>query len=534
MLLDSNTLLKDAVESLPGPRPGTVYALPSCHGSSDALLLALLASRECARSRPILLVTASAADAPRLREELAWLAPQLRCGLLPDWETLPYDAFSPHDDLISERLASLHAMQAGECDVLVSAVTTILHRLAPPSFVAGRSFRFRKGQQLDENRLRAQLSAAGYEHVSQVVHPGEYCVRGGLIDLYPMGSTMPYRLDLFGEELESIRTFDPDTQRSVYPVNEIRLLPGREFPIDEAARNTFRSRWRERFEGDPSRSAIYRDIGNGLAPAGIEYWLPLFHEQTADIFDYLGEQAIVITHGDVAEAGRRFADDVVQRHRFLAHDVERPLLRPDELFIAVDSFFAKAKALGRWSLGRQDSASEPERSAVFSAPLPELAINRRAERPLARLENFLNANASRALIVAESAGRRETLAELFRDHQLSIPALDSWDAFVSGDVRCALTVAPLHDGFSLDQAGIALITETELFAGAVRRTRRGSRESQSNIDAMIRDLAELKPGDPVVHVQHGIGRYQGLVNMDLGDGPTEFLHLVYAGDTTLY
>ncbi len=534
MLLDSTTLLRNAIESLPSPRPGSVFSLPSCHGSSDSLLLALLASRERALARPILLVTAAAADAPRLRDELAWLAPQLRCALLPDWETLPYDAFSPHDDLISERLASLHAMQAAECDVLVSAVTTVLHRLAPPSFVAGRSFRFKKGQKLDEHRLRAQLSAAGYEHVSQVVHPGEYCVRGGLIDLYPMGSAMPYRLDLFGEELESIRTFDPDTQRSVYPVNEIRLLPGREFPIDEAARNSFRSRWRERFEGDPSRSAIYRDVGNGLAPAGIEYWLPLFHDQTADVFDYLGEQALVITHGDVAEAGRRFADDVVQRHRFLAHDVERPLLRPDELFIAVDSFFAKAKTLGRWSLGRHDSAPDTEKASIFSKPLPELAINRRADRPLARLEQFLDSNAARTLVIAESAGRRETLSDLFRDNQLSIPTLDSWDAFLGSDVACALTVGPLQDGFSLDQAGISLITEAELFAGTVRRTRRGSRESQSNIDAMIRDLAELKPGDPVVHVQHGIGRYQGLVNMDLGDGPTEFLHLVYAGDTTLY
>jgi transcription-repair coupling factor (superfamily II helicase) len=534
VLLDSTTLLRNAIESLPSPRPGSVFSLPSCHGSSDSLLLALLASRERALARPILLVTAAAADAPRLRDELAWLAPQLRCALLPDWETLPYDAFSPHDDLISERLASLHAMQAAECDVLVSAVTTVLHRLAPPSFVAGRSFRFKKGQKLDEHRLRAQLSAAGYEHVSQVVHPGEYCVRGGLIDLYPMGSAMPYRLDLFGEELESIRTFDPDTQRSVYPVNEIRLLPGREFPIDEAARNSFRSRWRERFEGDPSRSAIYRDVGNGLAPAGIEYWLPLFHDQTADVFDYLGEQALVITHGDVAEAGRRFADDVVQRHRFLAHDVERPLLRPDELFIAVDSFFAKAKTLGRWSLGRHDSAPDTEKASIFSKPLPELAINRRADRPLARLEQFLDSNAARTLVIAESAGRRETLSDLFRDNQLSIPTLDSWDAFLGSDVACALTVGPLQDGFSLDQAGISLITEAELFAGTVRRTRRGSRESQSNIDAMIRDLAELKPGDPVVHVQHGIGRYQGLVNMDLGDGPTEFLHLVYAGDTTLY
>ncbi|MFM7568287.1 MAG: transcription-repair coupling factor, partial [Betaproteobacteria bacterium] len=284
------------------PRTGSVSSLPACHGSSDAALIAALASREAALGRTLLVVTAAAADAPRLRDELAWFAPTLRVALLPDWETLPWDAFSPHDDLISERLSTLHALQSGAVDLVVTAATTALHRLAPPAFVAARTFRFRKGQRLDEAKLRAQLTAAGYDHVTQVVHPGEYCVRGGLIDLFPMGSALPFRLDLFDDELESIRTFDPDTQRSLYATQEVRLLPGREFPVDEEARNAFRARWRERFEGDPSRSMVYRDIGNGVLAPGIEYWMPLFHGTMATLFDYLRDDALVLTHGDVEQS----------------------------------------------------------------------------------------------------------------------------------------------------------------------------------------------------------------------------------------
>ncbi|MFP5406836.1 MAG: transcription-repair coupling factor, partial [Gammaproteobacteria bacterium] len=264
--------------SIPAPAPGKVRTLPACHGSSDSLLLASLARREAAGDRTIAVVCASALDARRLAIEIAWFAPALRTQLLPDWETLPYDAFSPHEDLISERLSALHALQQRRVDVLFVPATTALHRLSPPSFLASHTFHFKQGQSLDEAGLRAQLTLAGYEHVSQVVHPGEYCVRGGLIDLFPMGAALPYRLDLFGDEIDSIHTFDPDTQRRLYPIDRIRLLPGREFPMDEPSRTAFRGRWRARFEGDPSKSPLYRDIGNGIAPAGIEYWLPLFFE----------------------------------------------------------------------------------------------------------------------------------------------------------------------------------------------------------------------------------------------------------------
>ena len=536
---DAASALAAALAAIPvQPRPGTHFTLAAQPGVGDALLIAGLARRLIGQAaaaqerRTLAVLTASALDAQRLAAEIAWFDPGLRVRLLPDWETLPYDSFSPHQDLISERLDTLHTLQQGGCDLIVLAATSALQQLAPAAFLASHTFHFRKGQRLDEARLRAQLVLAGYDAVSQVVRPGEYSVRGGLIDLFPMGATLPYRLDLFGDELESIRTFDPDTQRSLYPIDTVRLLPGREFPMDEAARAAFRGRWRERFEGDPSRSSVYRDVGNGIAPAGIEYWLPLFFEHTATVFDYLGEGSLVLTHGDVAAAVQAFSQDTIQRHKFLAHDSQRPLLRPDELFLSAEQLFVQAARFGRFSI----TAGEGR----WAAALPPVMINRRAEQPLAALEQFLLDSPRRKLILAESAGRRETLTQLFAEHRLlagmgaDLPQLDGWAAFLGGDQEIALGVGPLHAGFTLPELGIDLITEAELFAGVARRGARGRREAQTDVDAIIRDLSELKPGDPVVHAQHGIGRYQGLINLDLGDGPTEFLHLTYAGDSTLY
>ncbi|MDP1967876.1 MAG: transcription-repair coupling factor, partial [Burkholderiaceae bacterium] len=277
---------------LPKLTPGKRFTLVRPVGSADALLLARLGERERAEGRLLAVVTADATDAQRLIDELSFFAPELRCALFPDWETLPYDTFSPHQDLISERLATLWRIsqrdQASGADVVLVPATTALYRLAPPAFLAAYTFHFKVRQKLDEARLKAQLTLAGYSHVTQVVSPGEYAVRGGLIDLYPMGSLVPYRVDLFDDEIDSIRTFDPDSQRSLYPVPEVRLLPGREFPMDDEARARFRSRWRELLEGDPTRSRIYKDMGNGVATAGIEYYLPLFFADTATVFDYLG------------------------------------------------------------------------------------------------------------------------------------------------------------------------------------------------------------------------------------------------------
>ncbi len=528
--------------ALKPPRPGTVFTLPGTAGSSDAWLIARLARRTVLEARAadgaarmLAVITASATDAQRLATEIGFFDAGLNVRLLPDWETLSYDSFSPHQDLVSERLDTLFTMQQGRCDVVIAMATTALHRLAPPAFLASHTFFFDKGQVLDEARLRSQLTLAGYEHVTQVVKPGEYSVRGGLIDLFPMGSQLPYRLDLFGDEIESIRTFDPDTQRSLYPIDRVRLLPGREFPMDEAARTAFRGRWREQFEGDPSKSVVYRDIGNGIASAGIEYYLPLFFDQTATLFDYLPEASLILTHGDVHGAAQRFTDDTQQRFRFLSHDPERPLLPPAQVFLTAEQFFSAAGQFGRWSISDEAGARAP-----LAQRLPDLSVNRRADAPLARLEQFLLEAPQRKLILAESPGRRETMLQMFAEYRLlagdgaNLPTLDGWAAFEAGRHDVAIAVGPLHDGFVLPAADLAVITEAELFAGVVRRGARGRREVETNVDAIIRDLSELKPGDPVVHTQHGIGRYEGLLTLDLGDGPTEFLHLTYANQATLY
>jgi transcription-repair coupling factor (superfamily II helicase) len=523
------------IRSIPAPKAGGVIALPGGAGSFDALMLAALAKRE---ARLLAVVAAGAADSQRLADEIVYFDPSLRVRLLPDWETLPYDAFSPHQDLVSQRLDTLYTLQQHGCDVLIATATTALQRLAPPSFLASHTFFFDKGQRLDEARLRTQLALAGYEHVSQVVKPGEFCVRGGLIDLYPMGASLPYRLDLFGDEVESIRTFDPDNQRSLYPIERVRLLPGREFPLDEASRTTFRGRWRERFEGDPSKAVVYRDIGNGIASAGIEYYLPLFYPQPASLFDYLPPDAIIVSHGDVEAAAARFIRETEQRFKFLGHDLERPLLRPDEIMLGVESFFERAREFGRWAL--RDTSIEPgaaspqsEQRRIASEP-PNVSVDRRADSPIQAVVAFLETAGLRKLIVAESPGRRETLVQLFADGGISLPSIDTWQAFLASDAECALGVGPVHNGFVFDGAAIAVVTESELFSGQVRRTARGRREQQTNVDAIVRDLSELRIGDPVVHAQHGIGRYQGLITLDLGDGANEYLHLLYANESSLY
>src|SRR5450830_1268953 len=354
------------------PKPGNRFALPALHGSADAYALAQIALALKSRGQMLAVVVANASDAQRLLDEIPWFGgTQLRCHLLPDWETLPYDAFSPHQDLVSERLATLHEISSGQCDVMLVPATTALVRMAPPSFLAAYTFFFKKGESLDEARLKSQLTLAGYTHVTQVMSPGEYSVRGGLIDLFPMGSALPYRLDLFGDTIESIRTFDADTQRSLYPVKQVRLLPGREFPMDEPARVAFRSRWREVFEGDPSRSAIYKDIGNGIASAGIEYYLPLFFDETATLFRYLPDTTLFATVGDIDQAIKRFWSDTRSRHNFLKADRERPVLPPEQVFLTDEDFFTLVKPYGRLALQSDDAPSD------LSAPIPNIAVNRR-------------------------------------------------------------------------------------------------------------------------------------------------------------
>jgi len=507
------------------PEPGRRIGAGSFAGSSDALALAELARRAAAARQMIAIVSADPLSAQRLAEEIPWFAPELRVALLPDWETLPYDHFSPHQDLVSERLATMYRASRGECDVLVVAATTALYRLAPPSYLAAFTFFLARGETLDVDALRAQLGLAGYSHVTQVVSPGEFSVRGGLIDLFPMGSTLPFRIDLFDTEIETIKTFDVDTQRTLYPVPNVRLLPAREFPLDDAGRTRFRGRFREVFEGDPSKSALYKDISNGIVPGGIEYYLPLFFDATATIADYLPQAATVALHGDVRGAVDRFWQDTESRYRLLRGDKARPLLPPTELFLPADAFNGAIKSFGRIEMG--GNAAGPTNA------LPPVQVDRRAADPLTALKRFVAATAHRVAIVAESAGRRETMQHYFAEYGL-LPALgDNFAAFTGSIEHVMLVTAPIASGFEWPAGGMAFVTEAELYSGVVRRTAREAAK-RSNVDAMVRDLSEVRIGDPVVHEEHGIGRYLGLLTLDLGDGPNEFLQLVYANDAKLY
>jgi len=516
---------------LPALAPGKRFTLPRSTGSADALLLARFAQAQTAAKKITAIITAEPADTQRLEAELPFFAPGLRVAVFPDWETLPYDTFSPHQDLISERLATLWRIQQGEVDVVLLPASTSLVRLAPPSFLAAYTFHFKQKEKLNEAALKAQLTLAGYTHVSQVVSPGEYAVRGGLIDLFPMGSPVPYRVDLFGDEVDSIRTFDPDSQRSLYPVPEVRLLPGREFPMDEAARNAFRARWREKVDGDPTKVRLYKDIGTGLATAGIEYYLPLFFDETATIFDYLGEQATIALHGQIDESLKKFWTDTRERHRFLQADRERPILPPEDLFLKPEEFFALCNEHAQLALRGNDVTE-------WARALPDLSVDRGAPEPLKKLQLHVGTTSARVLIVAETDGRRESLLELLRDSKIEPPTVASLAEFEAGDEHFAIAVAPMAQGFYWFEpdANIAIqfVTETELFATSPTARRRRKQEQVSDVNALIKDLSELKIGDPVVHVNHGIGRYVGLMNIDIGDGPSEFLHLEYADKATLY
>ena len=534
-------LLSSALTKLPAA--GQKISLPAMAGSGDALALAQTALLCLQQHAPLLILCEDSTSVQRLEEELRWWLASMkksptRVAVFPDGETLPYDPFSPHQDLISERIATLYRTQRGDVDIVLTAAATALQRLPPSSYLAAHTFLLKASDRIDANALRAQLILAGYSAVTQVVAPGEFAVRGSLIDLFPMGAAQPYRLDLFGDELESIKTFDIDNQRSLDAVNEIRMLPAREFPFDENARKHFRQAFREAFEGDPSRSLLYKDVSNGLMPGGLEYYLPLFFEQTALFTDYLPANTVLALHGDPAKACETFWLDTQQRYRLLHGDPQRPLLPPETLFAPTDVLFGAVKTLPRVVLpvSATIAADAPMQT------LPPVTVDRRAKEPLAALRHWLEATPAeaRVLLVAESIGRRETMQHMLRDGGIALAAIDDVDAWLSdaASPRHAFAVAPLVAGFVWRDANLTVFTEYDLYRDSVTRPlarrRRDRARFASDVDALIRNLAEMRAGDPVVHEQHGVGRYLGLVTLELDEGCAEFLHLQYANEATLY
>lgn len=497
---------------------------------TDALWLAQ-AAQTCRQNNKILVLIAdNAAECLRLKDEIQYFAPSIKCDYFPDWETLPYDNLSPHSDLVSERLQILNKLQSWtanpDClNVLLVACTTASQTIAPPSYLAGRIFFFKKGQEINTDILRQQLVSAGYQHMSQVVAPGEFSIRGSLIDIFPMGAQSPFRLDLFDTEIDSIRSFDPDTQRSIEIVDEVRVLPGREYPVDAEALVAFRARWREAFTGDPTKAALYKDLSQGVIGAGIEYYLPLFFEQRATLFDYLNsDQAVVGLLGDNNAALERFFNETQQRYNFLKADAQRPVLPVRDLYLDNEHFFLALKPFVRFE-------AKVDPSIQFK---PNVVVDRKADIPITNLERFLveeKVRKHRTLLLSASLGRRETMSQLFKRYALNVPYVENFDEFLASDEPIMLGVGPLYQGFFLE--GINVLTETELYASTPRHQRR-RQNHVTNIDTLIRDLAELKIGDPVVHLVHGIGRYAGLETINTGCGMEEFLRLDYAKDAKLF
>ncbi|AVR78572.1 transcription-repair coupling factor [Neisseria mucosa] len=584
--------------------------------SQGSLPLAL--ARYLPHKRLKVVLTQDAEQALRLQTAWRFFRPHDTAVFLPDWETLPYERFSPHQDLVSERLSALWQIKSGAADVLFVPVATAMQKLPPVPFLAGRTFWLKNGQTLDIGRLKTDLVDAGYNHVSHVVAAGEFAVRGGIVDLFPMGSGMPYRIDLFDDEIDSIKTFDTDTQRTISPVSEIRLLPAHEFPTDSEAQKIFRSRFREEVDGNPNDAAVYKAVSNGHFGAGVEYYLPLFFENELEtLFDYIGEDALFVSLGDVHAEANRFWSDVKSRYAMAQGDETYPPLLPQHLYLSADVFAGRLKNYGQVL---------PDVSGKEHT-LPDLAVNRQSDEPLQALKDFQTTFDGRILLCAESLGRRETMLGFLQQNGLKAKPVSDWQGFLSAHEPLMITVAPLAYGFKLGelqspsqqqptpasegegkavtdqtefsaaatnplpsplpqereqsaaavsddlktesslhpvendlhgqarqqpapspvgegwgegkavaaQSAIAVITESDLYQYVARSRVHNRRKKHAAVsDGLLRDLAEINIGDPVVHEEHGIGRYMGLVTMDLGGETNEMMLLEYAGEAQLY
>ncbi|ARM83674.1 MULTISPECIES: transcription-repair coupling factor [Marinobacter] len=513
------------------------------HGSSDALAIC-----ESARAHQglTLVITCSTEESIRLEQSMRFylglptdedqpaITPDgLELLSLPDWETLPYDLFSPHQDITSRRIRALHRLPTTNHGVLVVPARTLMHRLPPVSYLQGNTLLLEVGQSLDIDNWRMQLESAGYRHADNVYEHGEYAVRGAILDIFPMGATRPYRIDLFDDEIETLRTFDPETQRSIDRIERIELLPANEFPWHKEARSGFRNRWFEQFPHADKDAPIYQDVTHGITPPGIEYYLPLFFDQTATLFDYLPGETLVFTASGLNEAASAFDADTRARYEDRRHDRMRPILPPAELFLQKDELFGLLKGFPRVTMTTEATESSGGRNCQTDV-MPDVAMDGRAADPAGRLKRFISEFHGRVLICAESSGRREALIENLADHGLKLSTLENWQAFVSDPpATLGITVAPMEYGLLLPDHHLALITETALFGERVLQRRRREKPTEAD-DAGYRDLSELRIGAPVVHIDHGVGRYQGLETITVEGEASEFLMLEYAGGSKLY
>ena len=506
------------------------------NGSALALALAEAGRRHAGL---VVVLTRDTHNANALEAEIdVFAAGELEVLQFPDWETLPYDLFAPHPEIVSRRVATLYRLPTLQRGVLVVPIATLMQRLAPRSFITGSGLVLEGGQHFDLAAEQRRLSEAGYRNVPQVQEPGDFAVRGAIVDIFPTGSSVPYRIELFDEDVDSIRTFDPETQRSASKVDNVRLLPAREFPLTEETAKTFRNALRERFPIDPRRCPLYQDIKEGTAPAGIEYYLPMFFAQslfgaTETLFDYLAANALFIVCDGALEAAEQFSRQTEERYEQRAHDIERPILPVSELYLSAQELRERLNQQLRIDLV---AAGTDERAVdLGTQPVPSLPINRKDETPAAELQRFVANYPGRVLIATESAGRREALIEQISAAGMSLTTVESWREFVDSEQppKFAITVAALEQGFALVKPALSVLTERELLGERAQQSRRRKRVARDP-EAVIRDLTELGIGSPIVHVDHGVGRYQGLLKLDVGGSDGEFLAIEYAKGDKLY
>jgi transcription-repair coupling factor (superfamily II helicase) len=496
---------------------------------------------EVAREHPglVLAVVRDTHTAQSLEHDLRVLADELPILHFPDWETLPYDLFSPHPDIVSQRVAALYRLPGISRGVLVVPVSSLMQRLPPPSWIAGNALDLRKGQKIDLEAEKRRLEASGYRNVPQVLDPGDFAVRGALLDLYPMGSEVPYRIELFDDVIDTLRTFDPETQRSDHPVESVKLLPAREFPLDLASTRRVREKLSERFDFDPRRCPLYQDLKEGGTPAGIEYYLPLFFERTASLFEHLSDKTLVVVGDGVAASAAAFWAQTSDRWEQRRHDVERPVLPPEEIFLPPDALRAELNRAERIEVCGPEHPHYSDSVAMAEQPAPVLAWIRKGEPSGADLKSFLDNYPGRVLLAADSAGRREALIELLDSAELKPITVSGWSSFLSAvddggaAPRFAIAVAPLEDGFAITEPALTVLTERQLFPERADQSRRRKRAVRDP-DTILRDLSEITIGSPIVHEDHGVGRYQGLVTLDTGGVDGEFLCIEYAKGDKLY
>ena len=530
--------------SPPLPKAGQQRAFWRAPASGSALAWFIARAADATRG-PLLVVARDNQCAHQIEADLRTLIGDDAAWPVlpfPDWETLPYDQFSPHPDIVSQRLATLSRLPTLARGIVIVPVQTLMQRLAPLPYVVGNTFDVQVGQVLHLDAEKRRLEAAGYRHVPQVFDPGDFAVRGALLDVYPMGSDAPYRVELLDENIDTIRAFDPETQRSLDKVEAVRLLPGREVPLDDAATERAMDALRERFDIDTRRSGLFQDLKAGHAPAGIEYYLPLFFDRTATLFDYFGDNVLPLLCDGIIESSDHFWKQTGERYEQRRHDIERPLLAPDALYLPPDALRERLNQGERIEVCGVQHTRHEDAKPLGEQPAPDLPLVAKDAPPAAALKSFLASYPGHVLIAADSAGRREALLEVLQAAGLSPAIASGWREFLSGrhpgasrddEASFALAVAPLDNGFALDAPQVTVLTERQLFperASQPRRRKRVGREPE----AIIRDLGELTEGAPIVHEDHGVGRYRGLVRLEAGGQAGEYLEIEYAKGDRLY